>query len=78
MLADEGKGRTLVASLTSAQYLDAISAPRVDPAAQGEKVMVGKAGDSGDESSDADVKVKIEGPDPDQSAAGTSKGKSEK
>ena len=62
MLADEGKGRTLVAALTPTQYLDAISAPKVDPTALGSKVLLSKAGDSGDES-EGEVEVKVEGMD---------------
>ena len=62
VLADEGKGRSLVAALTPAQYLDAISAPRVDPTDLGKKVVLSRGGESGDESSDGEVEVKVEGP----------------
>ena len=40
ILSDEAKKSTqLVSSLTVQQYLDAISAPRVDPTFQGRKIM---------------------------------------
>ena len=51
-----------MAALTPSQYLEAISAPRIDPTALGSKVMLSKAGESGGES-DAEVEVKIEGSD---------------
>ena len=59
MLADEGKRRTLVAELTPTQYLDAISAPKMEPTALGNKVLLRREGDSGDESEEV-VEVKEE------------------
>ena len=75
MLADDAKGHGLVAALTPGQYLDAISAPRVDPTDLGKKVVLPRGGHSGDESSDVEevVEVKVE----DKKESGN-KGKSKK
>lgn len=59
MLPDNIERPQLVSAMTPRQYLDAISAPRVDPTAIGEKVLWAKretpiADESFDESTDAE------------------------
>ncbi|MCJ1249852.1 hypothetical protein MMC30_007078 [Trapelia coarctata] len=51
VLNKESQGTTLVSAMTKQQYLDAVSAPRVDPTNQGKKVKIGTT--HIDESSDA-------------------------
>ena len=59
MLNENAHGHPLVSAMSRQQYLEAISAPRVDPTAIGEKVLRLKrqtpiAEDSFDESTDAE------------------------
>ena len=51
MLDSEFQGSKLVSAMTKQQYLDALSAPRVDPTKQGKKVMMSRP-HSDDDSSD--------------------------
>ncbi|MCJ1394553.1 hypothetical protein MMC18_007432 [Xylographa bjoerkii] len=51
ILGKEFQGTRLVSAMTKQQYLDALSAPRVDPTKQGKKVMMNRP-HSDDESSD--------------------------
>ena len=51
ILDKEHQATQLVAAMTKQQYLDALSAPRVDPTKQGKKVMMNRP-HSDDESSD--------------------------
>ncbi|MCJ1288029.1 hypothetical protein MMC26_007382 [Xylographa opegraphella] len=51
ILDEEHQGTQLVSAMTKQQYLDALSAPRVDPTKQGKKVMMNRP-HSDDESSD--------------------------
>jgi len=51
VLDKEFQGTKLVSAMTKRQYLDAVSAPRVDPTSQGKKVRIGTS--HIDESSDA-------------------------
>ena len=65
VLSDEAKkSNRLVSSLTAQQYLDAISAPRVDPTYQGRKIMSNNdwasGSDLGEESDEGDGPTVLE------------------
>jgi hypothetical protein len=55
LVLDEAfRGTQLVSAMTRQQYLDAVSAPRVDPTKQGKKIMISRPTDeeSSDDSND--------------------------
>ena len=49
MLTNSGDSDTLISTMTELQYLDAISAPRVDPTRQGKRVMITRPWEANDE-----------------------------
>jgi hypothetical protein len=49
MLAGPDQATNLVSSMTESQYLDAISAPRIDPTRQGKRVMISRQWEEGTE-----------------------------
>ena len=53
ILDKEFQGTQLVSAMTKQQYLDALSAPRVDPTKQGKKVMMNRPHSNNESSDDA-------------------------
>lgn len=51
---DVGTAPQLISTMTNEEYLDAISAPRVDPTRLGKKVMMTKPSDESETSTDAE------------------------
>lgn len=52
-MSNHHKGTTLISAMSDIQYLDSLSAPRIDPARQGKKVMMNRPHSDGEDSDTA-------------------------